>query len=399
MLQRGKRFSIGLVSLFACASLTLTGCGTAAAPQLKNSVETPGLVPAAKVPPMARWLLGEQADTHYTKSCPSGTPFIAPESIKLNAQPVELNNVSNEGPKLVSFLKSADLSGIEYEAGYHLTSDDPRLGGISGIDTLASGDLLAVTDQGDFLWVGMDEFDNIQPVSLLISPMKSSNGQVFDSKQEADAEGLTVDNGLALVSFEQTHRVEAFDLETCGGNARASRVFDLDKKRHNVEKISMNGGMEALTLTADGGLILGVETLKNDSAQISISPESDFADFKHLLNAGGKKKMTGADYLALDDAHGELYSLHRHYSPLSGTQISLLQTPVTQDSSGEYQLGASKELVSLKPPGITDNFEGIAVRREDDGQIRLFIVSDDNFSPKQRSLLLIFNILPDAIEY
>ena len=41
-----------------------------------------------------------------------------------------------------------------------------------------------------------------------------------------------------------------------------------------------------------------------------------------------------------------------------------------------------------------DNFEGIAARQMADGRVRLYVVSDDNFSSKQRTLLMIYDLPP-----
>ena len=48
-------------------------------------------------------------------------------------------------------------------------------------------------------------------------------------------------------------------------------------------------------------------------------------------------------------------------------------------------------LIELKLPGTTDNFEGVAAE-ERDGKTRLYILSDDNFNPMQRTLLLAFDL-------
>ena len=50
-------------------------------------------------------------------------------------------------------------------------------------------------------------------------------------------------------------------------------------------------------------------------------------------------------------------------------------------------------LIELKLPGTTDNFEGLAATRLD-GMTRLYLLSDDNNSPRQRTLLLAFDITP-----
>jgi hypothetical protein len=39
-----------------------------------------------------------------------------------------------------------------------------------------------------------------------------------------------------------------------------------------------------------------------------------------------------------------------------------------------------------------DNFEGVAARQMPDGRVRLYVVSDDNFSGKQRTLLMIYDV-------
>ena len=39
-----------------------------------------------------------------------------------------------------------------------------------------------------------------------------------------------------------------------------------------------------------------------------------------------------------------------------------------------------------------DNFEGIVARRMPDGRIRLYLVSDDNFSKSQRTLMMVYDV-------
>ncbi|WP_392354846.1 esterase-like activity of phytase family protein [Brevundimonas sp. LF-1] len=48
-------------------------------------------------------------------------------------------------------------------------------------------------------------------------------------------------------------------------------------------------------------------------------------------------------------------------------------------------------LVELKLPGLTDNFEGIAAETRGDN-VRLYILSDDNANPAQKTLLLAFDV-------
>ncbi|MEM8724486.1 MAG: esterase-like activity of phytase family protein, partial [Pseudomonadota bacterium] len=62
---------------------------------------------------------------------------------------------------------------------------------------------------------------------------------------------------------------------------------------------------------------------------------------------------------------------------------------IVLDEPGEGR----RALITLRPPLTVDNFEGLAVR-EQAGRTFLYIVSDDNFSLNQRSLLMKFEVIP-----
>ena len=51
-----------------------------------------------------------------------------------------------------------------------------------------------------------------------------------------------------------------------------------------------------------------------------------------------------------------------------------------------------REIAELRAPLTLDNFEGIAVHQLSDGTNRLTLISDDNFSPLQRTLILQFDL-------
>ena len=52
----------------------------------------------------------------------------------------------------------------------------------------------------------------------------------------------------------------------------------------------------------------------------------------------------------------------------------------------------SLELAQITPPISIDNFEGLAVFPEEKGGAIIYILSDDNFSPFQRTLLQQFRL-------
>ena len=50
------------------------------------------------------------------------------------------------------------------------------------------------------------------------------------------------------------------------------------------------------------------------------------------------------------------------------------------------------ELAQITPPLSVDNFEGLAVFPDERGGTIIYILSDDNFNPFQRTLLLQFRL-------
>ena len=50
-------------------------------------------------------------------------------------------------------------------------------------------------------------------------------------------------------------------------------------------------------------------------------------------------------------------------------------------------------LAEFLPPLTLDNFEGIACRANEKGETILYLVSDNNFSDKQRTLLMMFALV------
>ena len=51
-----------------------------------------------------------------------------------------------------------------------------------------------------------------------------------------------------------------------------------------------------------------------------------------------------------------------------------------------------KEIIRIERPLVVDNFEGIAVREDARLGTLIYIISDDNYNPFQRTLLLQFRL-------
>ena len=54
----------------------------------------------------------------------------------------------------------------------------------------------------------------------------------------------------------------------------------------------------------------------------------------------------------------------------------------------------TEELARLASPYAVDNLEGIAATRGPRGETLVWLISDDNFNPLQRNILLLFELTP-----
>ncbi len=340
--------------------LAVTGLGLAActAPEV---VSKPAGTP---------WQFETHASALRAASCPDGVAFERAISL-----PISVTEIDRGTPDQ----QARALNGMSFAGAWHLTAGNPNFGGLSGLAVMPSGSLLAINDAGVWVWIGIDPETGAPDGIGSIANMRAADGNFFARKQAGDSEGLTFRDGLALVSFEQQHRIEAFDLEGCGTAARAARVVDLPSVILGM-RLPNNRGAEALSLFGDGALQVGFEVRNMEG-----SPAGRVVGHKALTDVS--RLYQPDSYLLTDmDYHGEMMAhVFRAYDPIRGARVRVRVSPV----------GGGNEVAfaDLKPPLPVDNFEGIAFGRSPSGVRRIWLISDDNFNPdKQRTLLFAFDL-------
>lgn len=220
------------------------------------------------------------------------------------------------------------------------------------------------------------------PVSAAIGYMQGADGRFLSGKSENDAEGLAWREGLAFVSYERDFRVEAFDLAGCGAAARAVRVAALPGD-FGGKPVDPNAGPEALALTPAGGLLFGYESAADAASPLGEVLADGTGRWTGRLADNPKGfALVAMDIVRLPSGEDREIALYRAFDPLRGARSVLVW--------GE---GESRRL-TLSRPVLTDNFEGLAAVLLPDGRLRLWIVSDDNFSKLQRTLLYAFDVSP-----
>ena len=273
-----------------------------------------------------------------------------------------------------------DFGGLAFRAGFVLASGDARFGGLSALWVAPDGArLIAASDRGT-LWLAEPEhaddgtlvgFTGWRGVEPGVAP-----GDPIG--RERDAEALAVAGDHLVIAYEGAHRLRRVPRAAPASPATALPTPAPLAEPHNF-------GMEALVALADGALLAiaeGVRTPSGDLAAWLIEGDR-IASLAYVPAAGFAP--TGAD--RLDDT---VYVLERHLSLLGGLAARVVALDAAAIRPGARLVG--RELGVLRPPALSENFEGIAARRAPDGGVLLYLLSDDNYSPLLRSLLLQFAV-------
>lgn len=389
----------GLVGVAAL----LAACGAHAQPP--SGSEGPAVI-ANDAAPLGGTLASYE-DMLKRVSCPPSVTAAEPEALAIKTSKVNLQGI-NPMRKTVG--------SLELVAGFHITSEDKRFGGLSGIDLWGENGLLAVGDQGDFVWLDLAQ-DGVTPVAARIATILDEQGNGLRDKAHGDAEDVSVRGGQALVSFERNHRVLAYNLEACGAAARGAPLVAGGYSRAladvfpaNKLEVGGNEGAEALAVTDDFYLFTGLETKVGKASPVSARPIEAAPDFDLAIGPDAPE-LVGMDILpAGEDGHDvRVFSLHRSRQMLASNAITVMETVFTREldqtnlparvvseiderSHYRFRVKSSRTLAEMSLMLTIDNYEGIAAKQMPDGRVRLFIVSDDNFASNQRTLLMLFDV-------
>ncbi len=235
--------------------------------------------------------------------------------------------------------------------GWRLTAPDRRFGGLSAL-AVERGTLVALTDSG--VVVRLSPPVAGRPLRIALHDLPGGPGNLL-RKSSRDSEALLLDPvGRGWwVAFENRHSLWLFD--RAFGRVLAQRRLAVDW--------SVNRGGEALAVGDAGVMIL---------------PENGGAA------VGGRFTVPAgtADAARLPD--GRLVLLVRRIG-LSGFDNQLW-----------IGAGAGKPARRLALDlGALDNMEGLAAEPLANNKTRLWVVSDDNFRPWMRTLLVAIDLPPE----
>lgn len=304
----------------------------------------------------------------------------APVAITINARPITA--FEPRDPARVRF------GQLTYRGGIELTSPHKDFGGISALRVNADGArFLAVSDKGRWLR-GRIVYDGTRPVGIAdaeMAPVLGADGKPLAARGWYDTESMADDGGTVWLGIERVHRIVRFDVGRNGLLARGQPIA----MPLGAAKLPSNKSLECLVSVP--------RELPLARTLIAISERGldENENIKGFLIDGpspGEFSVKRIGDFDISDCAitptGGLLLLERSFSRLKGVGMRIRRVPL-----GEVKVGATIDgpvLIEADMGFQIDNMEGLSLHRAADGTLVLTLISDDNFSFIQRTLLLQF---------
>jgi hypothetical protein len=307
----------------------------------------------------------------------------APVSIDVNARPIP-----SFAPRDRSHVR---FGSLEYRSGLVLTSSFPGFGGLSGIRLDTKGErFIALSDKGSW-FTGRIVYSGSAMTGLAdveAAPMLGPDGRPITARGWYDSESLALDGSLVYVGLERVNQVLRFDFSKGFTRARGEVV----PMPPAVKKLPYNKGLEALVMVPKGLPLAGTLIAMSERG---LDLDHNLIGFLVAGPTPGQFSIRRTENFDISDAvllpSGELLILERKFSWLGGVGIRIRSLPLKSLAPGALVDGPAIFHADLGQE--IDNMEGIDAHVNAEGETILTLVSDDNFSLIQRTLLLQFALV------
>lgn len=276
------------------------------------------------------------------------------------------------------------FGALEFRGGIVLTSSAKAFGGFSGLRVEQDGaHFLALSDRCSWLR-GRIVYEGSQPAGITdaeMAPVLDSDGKPAGW----DTEAIAADDGVLYVGIERKNIIARFEYGKEGLLARGEPIA----VPPGVKDLPFNQGLEAVVFAPAGHPLAG--------SIIALSEKGldESGNLKAFLIGGpapGAFAVKRTDGYDISDAAllpgGDLLILERQYSMERGLAMRIRRISSAQIKAGTTADGPI--VIEADQQYQIDNMEALSVHRAASGEIVLTLMSDDNFSPIQRTILLQF---------
>jgi hypothetical protein len=307
----------------------------------------------------------------------------APASIEVNARPIPSFDPSDRA--------HVRFGALRYRSGLVLTSSFPGFGGLSGSRLDAKGErFISFSDKGSW-FTGRIVYQGSEMTGLAdveAAPMLGPDGKPITTRGWFDSESIALDGSLVYIGLERVNMVLRFDFSK--GFTRA--LAEVVPMPVAVKKLPFNKGLEALVVVPKGLPLAGTLIALSERG---LDRDGNLIAFLVGGPAPGQFSVRRTESFDISDAtllpSGELLVLERKFSLVEGVGIRIRRIPLTSLAPGALVDGPSIFTAGLGSE--IDNMEGIDAFVTPEGETVLTLVSDDNFSLLQRTLLLQFTLV------
>jgi hypothetical protein len=283
------------------------------------------------------------------------------------------------------------FGALEYRSGLVLTSPFPRFGGLSGLRLDAKGErFISFSDRGHW-FTGRIEYRGRAMTGLAdveTAPMLGADGRPITARGWYDSESIALDGSFVYIGLERVNKVLRFDFSKGFTRARGE-VVPLPKA---ASKLPNNKGLEALVFVPKGQPLSGTLIAMSERG---LDASGNLIAFLVGGPMPGQFSVRRTEDFDISDAvllpAGDLLILERKFSWLSGIGIRIRRIPLSSVAPGAVIDGPS--IFEADLGNEVDNMEGIDAHVTAEGETVLTMVSDDNFSMIQRTLLLQFTLV------
>ncbi len=283
------------------------------------------------------------------------------------------------------------FGALEFRGGLELNSSYKDFGGLSSLHMQADGvHFVTLSDKGRW-FRGRIVYRNGKPDALAeveTAPALGPDGRPLAARGWFDTESLTEQDGYFYVGIERVNQIVRFNYARDGLLARAEVVAAPPE----IKKLPYNQGLECVTAPAKGQPLAG--------SLIAISERGLDADrnLRSFIIGGanpGFFSVKRTDEFDVSDCavtpEADLILLERRFNWRQGVAMRMRRIPLAQVRPGALIDGPI--LIEADMGFQIDNMEGIGLHRAADGTLILTLVSDDNFSAFQRTILLQFALV------
>ena len=308
---------------------------------------------------------------------------IAGSTRRMDVEPIIARTIVIGAERLVAPAIETQ-AGLRYVDGWSLSSRDRDFGGLSSL-MIKDGQFVSLSDAGAIIRFAIDAGGRVSRAR--IDPLPRGCANDID-KRDRDSESLAHDpvNGRYWIGFEWRNIVCRSDGDLKGAQRLA--------KPAAMKHWSKTGGPEAIVRLADGRFLIFAEFGSGSDALPELliadrDPTAPEAVYTRMLYKAPEHHFSPTDAAQLPD--GRLLVLNRRFEPPAyfSARLSLLD-PIPAQASG---ILSGKTIAKFGRPGLTSNFEGVAVSNEG-ARTFIWLISDDNFMWIEKTYLLKFELMP-----